>query len=41
MVIALKTTLEFRMKSEVRERVNETLKEFVGTKYYHNYTSGK
>lgn len=36
-----KTTLEFRMSEQIRERVNQTLKEFVGTKYYHNYTSGK
>lgn len=36
-----KTTLAFRMNEQIRQRVNDTLKEFVGTKYYHNYTSGK
>lgn len=36
-----KTTLAFRMNEKTRQRVNDTLKEFIGTKYYHNYTSGK
>ena len=36
-----KTTLAFRMNEKTRQTVNDTLKEFIGTKYYHNYTSGK
>ena len=36
-----KTTLAYRMNEKTRQRVNDTLKEFIGTKYYHNYTSGK
>ena len=34
-------TYAFRMKPELREEVNKVLKEFIGTRYYHNYTSGK
>jgi len=36
-----KATSSFRMTAELRERVNGVLKEFVGSRYYHNYTSGK
>lgn len=35
------TTLDFRMSSELREKVNKVLKHFVGAHFYHNYTSGK
>ena len=36
-----KVTYAYRMPSEVRNYVNEILLKFVGSKYYHNYTSGK
>ena len=36
-----KASSEFRMSESTRQRVNEVLKEFLGSKYYHNYTSGK
>ena len=36
-----KVTNSFRMTPELRDRVNNVLKEFVGSRYYHNYTSGK
>lgn len=36
-----KATFDFRMNEALREKVNSVLQEFVGTKYYHNYTSGK
>ena len=31
----------FRITPELRSRVNEVLQKFVGSHYYHNYTSGK
>lgn len=34
-------TLDFRMSSELQEKVNKVLKCFVGSHYFHNYTSGK
>ncbi len=34
-------TEDFRMDEETRAKVNTTLAFFLGTKYYHNYTSGK
>ena len=36
-----KATNSFRMTTELRNRVNDVLKEFIGSRYYHNYTSGK
>ena len=36
-----KATSSFRMTTELRNRVNDVLKEFIGSRYYHNYTSGK
>jgi len=36
-----KATTSFRMNGELRSRVNDVLKEFIGSRYYHNYTSGK
>ena len=36
-----KVTRDFRMSEDLRKTVNETLKEFIGSHYYHNYTSGK
>ena len=36
-----KVTYDFRMTPELRQEVNRVLKEFIGTRYYHNYTSGK
>ncbi len=35
------TTEEYRIDGETRERVNEVLKKYVGSHFYHNYTSGK
>ena len=32
---------EFRISSELREKINFVLQKFVGSHYYHNYTSGK
>ena len=31
----------FRITPELRNRVNEVLRKFIGSHYYHNYTSGK
>ena len=31
----------FRMNPELHGRVNRVLQKFVGSHYYHNYTSGK
>ena len=36
-----KVTTSFKMDEDLRKRVNEVLKEFIGSRYYHNYTSGK
>lgn len=36
-----KVTFDFRMNQALRDKVNAVLQEFVGSKYYHNYTSGK
>ena len=36
-----KVTEAYRITPEVRERVNKVLDMFVGSRYYHNYTSGK
>jgi hypothetical protein len=33
--------LDYRMSSEIREKVNKVLQHFVGPHYFHNYTSGK
>ena len=35
------TKLDFRMSPELREKVNQVLKLYVGAHYFHNYTSGK
>ena len=35
------TKLDFRMSPELREKVNQVLKLYVGSHYFHNYTSGK
>jgi len=34
-------TYAYRMKDETRNYVNDVLQKFIGSKYYHNYTSGK
>jgi len=34
-------TYSYRMTEDVRNYVNHVLQKFVGSKYYHNYTSGK
>ena len=31
----------YRITPELQKRVNEVLKKFTGSHYYHNYTSGK
>ena len=31
----------FRMDPQLHSRVNEVLQMFIGSHYYHNYTSGK
>ena len=36
-----KATSSFKMTTELSNRVNDVLKEFIGSRYYHNYTSGK
>ncbi len=35
------TKLDYRISPEVRTKVNEVLKSFIGAHYFHNYTSGK
>jgi tRNA U38,U39,U40 pseudouridine synthase TruA len=35
------TTLDFRMGADLRDKVNRVLRLFVGSHYFHNYTSGK
>ena len=36
-----RTTLAYRMSSEKRDEINKVLKQFIGSHFYHNYTSGK
>ena len=31
----------YRITPELQKRINEVLKKFTGSHYYHNYTSGK
>ena len=38
---AFKAHENFRIDSDLIENVNEVLKKFIGSHYYHNYTSGK
>ena len=33
--------LDYRISPEIRTKVNEVLKNFIGAHYFHNYTSGK
>ena len=33
--------LDYRISPEIRTKVNEVLKIFIGAHYFHNYTSGK
>ena len=39
--IFFQVTYAYRMKDETRNYVNDVLQKFIGSKYYHNYTSGK
>jgi tRNA U38,U39,U40 pseudouridine synthase TruA len=39
--ILLISKQDFRLTPELREKVNQVLKSFVGHHYFHNYTSGK
>ena len=34
-------TESYRLDAETRDKMNETLQNFVGVHYFHNYTSGK
>lgn len=38
---SLLVTKSFKMSPELRTRINQVLKLFVGSRFYHNYTSGK
>ena len=38
---AFKAHENFRIDSDLIENVNGVLKKFIGSHYYHNYTSGK
>ncbi len=37
----LVTTLSYKMPADKIEEINHVLKQFVGSHYHHNYTSGK
>ena len=40
-IFSFQVTYAYRMNAETRNYVNDVLKKFIGSKYYHNYTSGK